>query len=411
MSVAARWHDGERESMERFGVVGSVLVCASAFGQVATFQILRNETFPFLGMDDPRALSADGKVVVGNYGTRWTAATGVVPTGFIPGTDKIKDAWAINSDGSIEVGVPYSGLGRYWSISGATTFTPGTPVVERPGLFGPCQMTDDGAWVIGYASGVARPARANRLGAWEHFATADFTNARAYSTSADGSIVVGGAFKSGVYYGIAWNVGAGPAGSASLIIVDDFSANAVSADGKVAAGQRGDRPAVWTIGGAVEVFNPPASFSNASAYSVSRDGRAVAGTAGGPLGSTVFVRRSGEQARDLRVVLERFGATGVEYFLLVGATAAMSRDGHVVCGRAYSPWYGGPWAFVASIPDWEPCPSDLNFDGFVDDDDFSIFAKAYDRLTTTDGDLNVDRLTDDSDFSIFAVAYDALLCP
>lgn len=53
----------------------------------------------------------------------------------------------------------------------------------------------------------------------------------------------------------------------------------------------------------------------------------------------------------------------------------------------------------------------MNFDGFVDDADFSMFAKAYDRLTTTDGDLNVDRFTDDADFSLFAVAYDALLCP
>ncbi len=399
--------------MGRVGVIGAGLFCASAFGQVATFQILRNETFPFLGLDYPRALSADGKVVVGNYGTRWTAATGVVPTGFIPGTEKTKQAWAINSDGSIEVGlpVPYNGVGRYWSISGATTFTPGTPIVESQGLFGPCRMTDDGAWVIGYAAGAGRPARTNRLGAWELFPTADLQGERAFSTSADGSVVVGGASKSGVQYGIAWNVGTGPAGSASLVIVDDFNAIAVSADGKVAAGQRGNRAAVWTIGGTVEVFNPPAGFSNGSAYSISGDGRVVAGTAGGPFGSTVFVRRNGEQARDLRVVLERFGATGTEYFLLdTPIGAAVSRDGHVVCGRAFSPWYG-LWAFVASIPDWEPCPSDLNFDGVVDDADFSVFAKAYDQLATTDGDLNVDRFTDDADFSMFAVAYDALLCP
>jgi hypothetical protein len=90
--------------------------------------------------------------------------------------------------------------------------------------------------------------------------------------------------------------------------------------------------------------------------------------------------------------------------------AAISRDAQVVCGTAVSPWYG-TWAFVATIPHWEPCPSDLNFDGFVDDADFGIFASAYDRLSTTDGDLNVDRFTDDADFSMFAVAYDVLLCP
>lgn len=61
------------------------------------------------------------------------------------------------------------------------------------------------------------------------------------------------------------------------------------------------------------------------------------------------------------------------------------------------------------------CVCDLNYDAFVNDADFSIFAIAYDQLIcpgiTCSGDFNFDGLVDDADFSLFAVAYDELLCP
>lgn len=65
------------------------------------------------------------------------------------------------------------------------------------------------------------------------------------------------------------------------------------------------------------------------------------------------------------------------------------------------------------------CPADLNFDGLVDDADFSIFIIAYNILDCADSvmpagcpaDLNSDDLVDDADFSIFVIAYDAFLCP
>ncbi|HEX8877962.1 MAG TPA: hypothetical protein VF777_14535 [Phycisphaerales bacterium] len=65
------------------------------------------------------------------------------------------------------------------------------------------------------------------------------------------------------------------------------------------------------------------------------------------------------------------------------------------------------------------CPADLNNDGVVTDNDFTIFAAAYNILDCADplmplgcpGDLNFDRVVDDLDFSVFATAYDTLLCP
>ncbi|MFN9971646.1 MAG: hypothetical protein ACK58T_17330, partial [Phycisphaerae bacterium] len=62
---------------------------------------------------------------------------------------------------------------------------------------------------------------------------------------------------------------------------------------------------------------------------------------------------------------------------------------------------------------------DLNADGFVDDDDFVLFAAAYSILDCADpamppgcpSDLDHDGFVDDSDFVLFAAAYESLLCP
>ncbi len=66
-----------------------------------------------------------------------------------------------------------------------------------------------------------------------------------------------------------------------------------------------------------------------------------------------------------------------------------------------------------------PCGGDLNADGFVDDDDFVLFAAAYSILDCADpamppgcpSDLDHDGFVDDSDFVLFAAAYESLLCP
>ncbi|MGH7242688.1 MAG: hypothetical protein ACREJD_04660 [Phycisphaerales bacterium] len=66
-----------------------------------------------------------------------------------------------------------------------------------------------------------------------------------------------------------------------------------------------------------------------------------------------------------------------------------------------------------------PCTADFNADHVVDDDDFVIFAAAYNLLLCSDvampigcpADLNLDGNVEDSDFVIFAAQYDQLLCP
>ncbi|MGH7245015.1 MAG: hypothetical protein ACREJD_16490 [Phycisphaerales bacterium] len=66
-----------------------------------------------------------------------------------------------------------------------------------------------------------------------------------------------------------------------------------------------------------------------------------------------------------------------------------------------------------------PCPCDLNGDGFVDDADFVIFVNAYNILDCADpfmpagcpADFNGDGFVDDADFVIFVPAYNELVCP
>ncbi len=65
------------------------------------------------------------------------------------------------------------------------------------------------------------------------------------------------------------------------------------------------------------------------------------------------------------------------------------------------------------------CTADFNCDTFIEDQDFTIFAGAYDILLCSDplmdpgcpADINADGLVDDADFAMFAGAYDTLLCP
>lgn len=80
---------------------------------------------------------------------------------------------------------------------------------------------------------------------------------------------------------------------------------------------------------------------------------------------------------------------------------------------------GNVGALVSLFTYTLPCPADLNGDGFVDDDDFSVFVAAYDLLSCTvpempvgcPADLNGDQGVDDADFAVFVTGYDAVLCP
>ncbi|MFO0859956.1 MAG: NPCBM/NEW2 domain-containing protein [Phycisphaerales bacterium] len=91
---------------------------------------------------------------------------------------------------------------------------------------------------------------------------------------------------------------------------------------------------------------------------------------------------------------------------LVTARTGDFNSNHLCWGEASLSLIGGP------------CPADLNGDRLVDDEDFSIFAAAYNTLDCADpsmpedcpADLDRNAFVDDADFSLFVVPYNDLLC-
>ncbi|MBX3388288.1 MAG: hypothetical protein KF691_02405 [Phycisphaeraceae bacterium] len=88
----------------------------------------------------------------------------------------------------------------------------------------------------------------------------------------------------------------------------------------------------------------------------------------------------------------------------------------VIAGSAVVSATGKDWGPGTQPPD--PCPGDLNNDGFVDDADFVIFVNAYNILDCADpsmpvlcpADMNGDGFVDDADFVLFVAAYNNLVC-
>lgn len=76
-------------------------------------------------------------------------------------------------------------------------------------------------------------------------------------------------------------------------------------------------------------------------------------------------------------------------------------------------------ALIANNSFKRPCPADLNSNGVVDDNDFQIFAVAYDILDCADpampaacpADLDRSAAVDDADFQRFVLAYNEVVCP
>ncbi len=95
-----------------------------------------------------------------------------------------------------------------------------------------------------------------------------------------------------------------------------------------------------------------------------------------------------------------------------------STTGNMDGSQGVSAFYG-PAIDDVSVVLGPPCPCDLNFDGYVDDVDFSLFIVPYDILDCADptmpagcpADFNGDGFVDDLDFVVFVPAYNDLLCP
>lgn len=127
-----------------------------------------------------------------------------------------------------------------------------------------------------------------------------------------------------------------------------------------------------------------------------------------------------------RITWQSFDGTAYQIYTRVGSvTYKVSTGAQDQRAPAVSPsgefivWHGedGPQAYtrIHALSTRPLCAADLNDDFFVDDQDFVLFAAAYDLFTVPPAsaacDLNGDGFVDDSDFVTFAQAYDAFTCP
>ncbi|MBN8597357.1 MAG: hypothetical protein J0L78_06745 [Planctomycetes bacterium] len=351
---------------------------AHAANPTASITYLRSNDNPPLVMVTAMAMSGDGKTVVGQY-MIWTAATGLRPTEFSPDQGGYLNYHALNYDGSVRFGEVASFGGanfRFWSgpwglgrVDWQHPFSPSTDVtLARRALSG------DGQRLVGQ---MGTPVLMERLGVMQGLFSSGV--GRVAAINFDGSIVAGATYATGGPFGTVWLLT--PVSGGFVAETKNFPKaefDSVSSDGAYAAGffdwgggSSAYRGIVWHIDAEADFFLSPLGTSGVSYINfLSNGGEIAAGVAPRPGWPMAFVRRRGERARDLRQVLQRFGATGLDYYMLTNI-AGLSDDGKTVCGYAQSPWFGNV-AFVATIPEWPACPSDINFDGAVDDADFLI---------------------------------------
>ncbi|MBX3381455.1 MAG: hypothetical protein KF805_15275 [Phycisphaeraceae bacterium] len=128
----------------------------------------------------------------------------------------------------------------------------------------------------------------------------------------------------------------------------------------------------------------------------------------------------GQQSIGAVLAAQRAGQTGMLFrtssdVLPVGTRQVLIQVRMTRTAGTYNDGYADDLSFSLGAT----CPCDLNGDGFVQDDDFTIFVAAYNILDCADpsmpaacpADFNRDGLVDDTDFTIFVAAYNDLLCP
>lgn len=429
------------DRLKWIGVAAAAIFCADAFGQ---------STLTWLDVA-PTAVSADGGVVVGNVlansngnyfnrASRWTKQHG---RQVLPALSAAREAGAygVSGDGTTTVGWSYAddGYSRpvLWNVRGELFVIPwpdgyipaygiggnagyanrvsfdGSRVFGIVFFFNLCGGSTTRAWVWDAERGTQylEPTPSIRVGNVVR------------SDDAGGKAVVTGTLWCGDWSGLsAYRNGTIDLADGSFVSFSPplgfttFSVSYTSRDLTAAVG--------WAmINGADDrvayIHQPPVSFRRVCAASggggllrpllgpVGADGAWAAGF-GSPDGSsnaTEAVYWTPERGIfRLTEYLRNTGADvppGVTLRSVVDASA----DGLVLVGDSDA----GAW--MARLQPVSTCRFDLNFDGVVDDADFTRFVLAYNNVFDAAADANQDCITDDSDFSPFAVAYDALLCP
>lgn len=337
----------------RWVMSGAILTCASS-GWAASFQGLGD-----LGgsISRARGVSGDGLVVVGGSRTAtgfdesffWTAQSGIVSIGDLPGSVAFGRARGVNDDGSVIVGDGISNQGQE-----AFRWTPAQGMIGLGDLPGGSTrsvahgVSGDGSVVVGESAsdGATQAFRWTPTGGISGlgFLAGTNTDSIANAASFDGSVVVGFANADGDFQAFRWTQATGMVGLGASADGQTLSVSAtdVTPDGSVVVGQGGRLLAGpeafrWTADeGVVGLGFLPGSLSS-QANAVSADGSVVVGeTPGSILQAIIWDEDQG--MRRLRDVLSDDHNLGFDMIGWVLQSAAdISDDGRVIVGHGINP--------------------------------------------------------------------------
>jgi probable HAF family extracellular repeat protein len=299
-------------------------------GNTEAFRWTRDGLYEWLG-DLPggiiasyaNGVSSDGNVVAGSgrYGpdsldveaTRWTASTGMVGLGFLPGHD-FSSASGVSADGSIIVGSSHSTVGEAdqrgfrWTEAGGMQDLGFESVAWG--------ITPDGGTIFGHYNYTA--ARWTQANGWQSIGDlpGGNENGNAYGGSADGLSVIVGMSSSTV----------GTVGEAFRW---------TPAGGMQGLGFLGDLYGTYI----------------SSATGVSGDGTIIVGlSTGGPAGETAFIWDEAHGMRSLKdVLINDYGVTNIQSDYYLTEALAISTDGQTIVGMGYRNGNYSGW--VATIPE------------------------------------------------------------
>jgi probable HAF family extracellular repeat protein len=325
------------------GFLAAAAACASASGQ----SIISTDVPAGTGWITPFTISGDGLSGTGYasnaHSYRWTAAGGFTDLGIRAGTYATQ-ATSMSHDGSVIVGQTYPLAGRFrafrWTEAGGLVdlgVLPGGDFSYGHGV------SANGLVVVGQSNDGSSVYRAFRWSAGVMTAlprvAGSISDAKAWGTNSDGSVVVGQDYVGGTasgYRGFRWTSATGTQTLNPLPGHRSSKALCISANGAVIAGTSCvvgidyPVPVIWNTSGAITALSMPANMTEAQPSAISADGSVIGLLArmNGDTRAGMWTAATG--AVDLNAYLPTIGLDMTGWVLT--RTYGVSADGRTIVG-------------------------------------------------------------------------------